>query len=112
LADQISKRFVRQNFTASENSALPFGASLPGQMNMIVVAAALAVFIFFAWKHFPRHIGAVLIIGGALSNFFDRAIKGTVTDFINLGFSVINFADIAIYAGIAMLCCKKFIPRP
>lgn len=49
-----------------------------------------------------------LIIGGALSNALDRAVRGAVADFFHFhyqGFSwyVFNLADVAIVAGVALL---------
>ncbi|MFN4142320.1 signal peptidase II [Aestuariivirga sp.] len=49
-----------------------------------------------------------LVIGGALANALDRALRGAVADFFHFhyqGFSwyVFNLADVAIVAGVALL---------
>ncbi len=49
-----------------------------------------------------------LVIGGALANAFDRALRGAVADFFHFhyqGFSwyVFNLADVAIVAGVVLL---------
>lgn len=75
-------------------------------------------FIFWGRRFFSAEdkIGVSLILGGAASNLLDRFTDGNVTDFINIGISTINFADLAIFTGIISLffnlCYKKSIlPR-
>jgi len=49
-------------------------------------------------------LGAGLMAGGALGNFCDRLLYGSVTDFIALGETiVINPADVALLAGMALM---------
>ena len=53
-------------------------------------------------------IGLAIVFGGALGNFFDRAFRGTVTDFVQLFFGSYEFpsfnvADSAINIGAAIL---------
>jgi signal peptidase II len=55
-----------------------------------------------------------LIIGGALSNAFDRALRGAVADFFHFhyqGFSwyVFNLADVAIVVGVALLLYESLL---
>lgn len=111
-ADQITKYFARKNFSAIENSSLPFGLDL-GLFNLFVVLLVFVLFIFLSWKHFSRDPGFALVVGGAISNLLDRVTKGTVTDFIYLSVGTINFADAAIWLGIVLLCYrfKKSIPQ-
>ena len=121
FVDQIAKfALTRQNFftlKVVENPGLPFGTNL-GFFNFILLLLVLGVFILWGTRFFSvkDEIGVSLILGGAVSNLFDRLIGGTVTDFINVGISTLNFADIAIFIGIMSLlfnlCCKKSIlPR-
>jgi signal peptidase II len=54
-----------------------------------------------------------LVIGGALANTMDRLVHGAVADFFLLhgfGFSwyVFNTADMAIFAGVALLLYESF----
>lgn len=49
-----------------------------------------------------------MVIGGALANAFDRALRGAVADFFYLHYQsfnwyVFNLADVAIVAGVALL---------
>ena len=50
--------------------------------------------------------GDAFILGGALSNTYERIVHGKVTDYIPLGRYVYNIADLAIYAG----CVLKLLP--
>ena len=60
--------------------------------------------------------GMGLILGGALGNIIDRALFGSVRDFLVLGPIVVNVADIAVLVGIAALyvraATKTHEPRP
>ena len=60
-------------------------------------------------KKTATRIGLSMILGGAVSNEYDRLIKGSVTDYFGFnlpGIRRINFnlADIAIFAGAVMTC--------
>lgn len=49
-----------------------------------------------------------LILAGGIGNLIDRVIRGTVTDFLNLGIGsirtgIFNIADVAITAGVVMI---------
>lgn len=43
--------------------------------------------------------GYALILGGALSNTYERIFKGYVTDYIRIGNMVYNVSDFSIFAG-------------
>jgi signal peptidase II len=58
-----------------------------------------------------------LVIGGALSNAFDRLIYGAVADFFhffvgNFSWYVFNLADVAIVAGVGLMLYESFVMRP
>lgn len=74
-------------------------------------AAAVLALGVWLWR-MQNFVGAVAlgaIIGGALGNGCDRAIHRKVVDFIHLHigafspFGVFNIADMAIFAGVALL---------
>ncbi len=55
-------------------------------------------------KYMLRKLGIALVIGGASSNVLDRAVRGSVTDYINIQFgnlrkAIVNIGDIAICTG-------------
>ena len=65
----------------------------------IVLAAAI-------WKNFFRHplgkLTLTLLLGGAIGNLIDRALRGYVVDMFNvlfMEFAVFNVADICVVVG-------------
>jgi lipoprotein signal peptidase len=44
-----------------------------------------------------------LLLGGAVSNLLDRAVTGSVRDFLPVGPVVLNVADVAVLAGVVVL---------
>lgn len=122
LLDQISKFVVARqklfHLKVIQNPGLPFGIDLPGFFDLAVVAVSLIIFLILYLHSSPRgqtDPGFALIVGGAVSNLIDRLPDGTVMDFINIGVSTLNVADIAIMVGIIWLfiaiCYKKSTPR-
>lgn len=58
-------------------------------------------------------MGLVLLVSGGASNWFDRLIRGSVVDFLNVGWGpvrtgVFNVADVAIMAGAMMFVLAGF----
>lgn len=112
LADWLSKFFVRkQNLLVVENSGLPFGINTPGFFSFVVVSLALLLFLYFYRRYFgPRKSAAwSLIVGGAIANLLDRVPDGKVMDFIDIGISKMNIADIVIFAGIFLLLWQPHV---
>jgi signal peptidase II len=73
----------------------------------LAITAMLWVWASGAERAFTA-FALALIIGGAVSNALDRALRGAVADFFHFhyqGFSwyVFNLADVAIVAGVALL---------
>lgn len=72
----------------------------------VLILAAL-VFIYFKRlvnREYLQRLGIVLIVAGALSNFWDRIFWGHVVDWLKLSFwPAFNFADLLIVAGIFLL---------
>ena len=60
-------------------------------------------------------IASGLIVGGALSNVYDRFIHGGVVDMVywhcGFDFAVFNFADVMIDVGVLWLLVLNFKPR-
>jgi signal peptidase II len=49
-------------------------------------------------------IGLALVFGGAISNAYDRGVKGSVVDFIQVPhYPIFNVADSAISVGVVVL---------
>jgi signal peptidase II len=73
----------------------------------LVITAALWLWACRMQRPLPA-AAVALVIGGALANALDRALRGAVADFFhfywgNLSWYVFNVADIAIVAGVALL---------
>lgn len=115
------------NFVMAWNTGINFGIGAGPSWLLVAVAlaisAALVVWVlrraaragqdvakrrsaaFLAW-------GAGIVIGGALGNAWDRAKYGAVADFLNMSCCGIanpyafNIADVAIFAGAALIALK------
>lgn len=109
VVDQLSKYLVlRYKFSSTiiENPGLFLGINLPGFFNLLTLFVVLLIFIFVYLREVGisrTHLGFWLIVAGAISNLYDRAVDGKVTDFINLKIATLNFADFAIMGGIVLL---------
>lgn len=58
-----------------------------------------------------QHVAFALVVGGALGNVVDRAMRGYVVDFIHLTrWPVFNVADVAVVAGMLLLVLCAFFP--
>lgn len=73
----------------------------------LVITAVLWVWACGAGRAFSAAAMA-LVIGGALANAFDRALRGAVADFFHFYYQsfswyVFNLADVAIVAGVVLL---------
>tara|TARA_X000000368_G_C22762240_1_gene593283 strand:- start:134 stop:604 length:471 start_codon:yes stop_codon:yes gene_type:complete len=84
----------------------------------LIILFLLYIFIKDFNKFYKMElIGYILIIGGAIGNFIDRIINGSVLDFIILNYNqiyfpaVFNIADIMISLG-AFLIITNYMFRP
>lgn len=115
LSDQLSKIFARRFLPVKENPGLPFfGIDLPGYLDLVLIVFLLLVFTIYYFKYYYPRIpaGFSLIFAGAASNILDRIVRGTVTDFIDLGIgNTFNLADIAIFAGMVYLFIQLNVKR-
>jgi signal peptidase II len=73
----------------------------------LVITAVLWVWACGSGRAFSA-AAIALVIGGALANAFDRAIRGAVADFFHFYYQsfswyVFNLADVAIVAGVVLL---------
>ncbi len=51
-----------------------------------------------------QHVGFALVLAGALGNVVDRAIRGSVIDFIHVThWPIFNVADVSVVAGVILL---------
>ena len=103
------------NFRMAWNQGINFGILNMGDNGrwvLITVSLILVAFVIVWARRSERaivHIGAGIVVGGALGNVIDRFLYGAVADFLNMSCCGINnpfafnVADIAIFAGAGLL---------
>jgi signal peptidase II len=110
------------NIVHVENPGAAFGIFAQGSHLLLVgiSVVVMCVVALMLWKQSPGHplveIGLALVFGGALGNFWDRAFRGTVTDFLQFFFGSYEFpsfnvADTAINVGAALLILDLLLNR-
>jgi signal peptidase II len=84
----------------------------------LLVSAIVIIGILLYYPRLHRgdwagRLGLALIVGGALGNAYDRGIRGSVIDFIQVPhWPVFNVADSAITVGVVLLIAGTFLkPR-
>ena len=122
VLDQLVKALVRSEVERGErvdlvlgidlvnvrNSGIAFGLLSDGGALLVVgTAVALLALVFFFVTHSGRPLVWLptgLLLGGAIGNLIDRALEGSVTDFVKLPhFPAFNVADMAITVGVITL---------
>jgi signal peptidase II len=105
-------------FTTNSGGAFSIGQSAPWFF-VGVAAVVVAIILATSFRHTSRLVGAALglVLGGALGNLTDRAIRapglrGRVVDFIDFHvWPVFNLADSAIVVGAILLAWVGFRER-
>ncbi|MBI5412509.1 signal peptidase II [Candidatus Peregrinibacteria bacterium] len=103
--------------TLTSNSGIAFGIALPRIIQIIGSIAVIIVltigFIKSNWKQRPfNQLIAGIVLGGAMGNWIERLVNGSVIDFIYLWpFPVFNIADIGITLGLIILVVYNFNKR-
>ncbi len=102
---------VRVGYTENTGGFLSIGANLPSGARTAVftigtglILVALLVLTLRARLSPWRSVGLALFVAGGTSNWIDRAMQGSVVDFLNVGVGwlrtgVFNVADVAIMLG-------------
>jgi signal peptidase II len=110
---------VRLQYAENTGGFLSIGSDLAPSVRTAIFVIATGFILFalpiIAMKHPGSnwHIVAIsLAISGGVSNLIDRVTRGAVVDFVTIGVGplrtgVFNVADVAIFAGIAMLLSKN-----
>ena len=105
-----------------QNSGIAFGLFSQSTSLVIVLTSAVVLWMVFFFAHsgarhplLPAALG--LVVGGSISNLFDRVAHGHVTDFVDLGFwPSFNLADSFIVLGVTVLIFfliapDRYLPR-
>ena len=103
------------------HQSLPMGMlkDRPELVRLIPLAVLSAVTGIFLWL-FPRKghrlekVGAALVLGGGLSNLYDRMKRGYVVDYFSVRVEklkkiVFNLGDIAVFLGAAVMFTAELI---
>lgn len=145
LLDRLTKLYIQSNFSPldivpvipgifnivhAENPGAAFSmlADAPLVVRRVVLVvlsgAVMAVIGFLLFRPQPAGtketavtpIGLSLVLGGALGNFWDRVVAGTVTDFLQVfigpyEYPSFNIADSAIFCGAVLLIADLWRTR-
>ncbi len=125
VADQVVKLMVRTNMTEGqsipvienifhityiENPGAAFGILANQRVLFLVMTAfivGIMLYLYFSLGN-KKSLTAVslgIVVSGAIGNFIDRFMQGTVTDFLDFRiWPIFNIADICICVGLALIC--------
>ncbi len=136
FADRISKIYViyldQKNFSSEIfsskfiniqlvwNDGIAFGLFSFNEKTLynaltIIILIIILIILYMTFKSFGLKKNSLLmILGGALGNFFDRLFNRSVPDFIdlhigNLHWFIFNIADIFITIGVILMILFEFI---
>jgi signal peptidase II len=143
VADQVTKHLVEAripeqavvpvirgcfSLTNTRNSGAVFGifsdvavwwkTPLLIVISIVLLVAVVALVMKTQDMHWPTRVGMALILGGALSNLFDRIRFGKVEDFLDFYFrnyhwATFNLADSAIVVGTGLIIIQVLLaPSP
>jgi len=98
------------------NSGLAFGLPLP---NWLIASLSLPVIILIAYLFFAsisleavyKQLALLLILTGAVSNFFDRLAYRQTIDYLRLFTGVVNLADALIVVGFVVYLINQEIKK-
>ena len=107
---------VRLEYARNRGAFLSLGANLPDSVRYWLFTVGVGLFLLYllyVTLTQPRFTTAqrcalLLMVGGGVSNAWDRFAAGLVTDFMNLGIGslrtgIFNVADLAIVGGVAIM---------
>jgi signal peptidase II len=139
LLDRITKSWVEHrisneevrtvipgflNIIHSQNPDMAFSllSTAPAQLKWLflvgVSSIAAGLVAWFVWRseNLIQRLALMLILGGTVGNLYDRLIRGSVTDFIDLYWGeyhwfTFNVADSAISVGTLMIIVTLLLHR-
>ena len=90
-----------------ENAGVAFGIPVPSIVSILLSVVIIVAVLFWAITRPQKEnlmiLGFYLIVGGAISNLYDRIAFSFTTDYIRLGQSVVNIADLMIVGGFVLI---------
>ena len=125
VLDRLTKIYVERRFgvpygprqildhvlslTVIRNRGAAFGLFQNFTLGFFIVSVVVMVGILIYYWRLPAgdwsaRLGLSLVFGGALANAYDRLVKGSVVDFIQLPhWPIFNVADSAVSIGVVIL---------
>ena len=103
------------------NDGLPMGAfrdkpEVVKNVPLMVLSAVAGIFFWLYPKkgHLAEKLGTSLVLGGGLSNVYDRVKRGFVVDYCSIQYRklkkvVFNVGDICIFAGALILLAAEIM---
>jgi signal peptidase II len=74
-------------------------------LTAVIVGVMIYLYCSLSNKKSLTAISLGIVVSGAIGNFIDRFMQGTVTDFLDFRiWPIFNIADIAICVGLALIC--------
>lgn len=119
---EVIPNFIHLTYQENKGISFSFLADLPSIIRVpllagvsAVVIVGLFIYIFKKWETLSQweKWGFVFILSGALGNFWDRAVRQQVTDYMyfhyyETGFFVNNLADDLISVGFVLILIAGF----
>jgi signal peptidase II len=114
--DRVTKHLaIRLQYAENSGAFLSLGADLPEGIRTAILTVGVALLLILVavlairrhWVGIPL-AGAALMWAGGASNLIDRAARGHVVDFLNVGLGslrtgIFNVADVAVLLGAVMI---------
>ena len=113
---------IRLQYAENSGAFLSLGADLPDTVRTMVLTVGVAILLVLVailaihrkWMGLPL-AGAALMWGGGASNLIDRAARGHVVDFLNVGVGslrtgIFNVADVAVLLGAVLIAVGDLRP--
>ena len=112
--------FVKVEYAENRGAFLSLGAAMSEEARtafFVFGASAMLLFcVYWLWKTLEHTFSAVafaLVIAGGVGNLIDRIFRGSVTDYVHMGFTslrtgVFNVADVAISFGFVFLIFLQY----
>ncbi len=82
------------------NPGVAFGFPLPFWLTITFTVPLIVGGIFLVLHDQKTRLTTMLILGGALSNLYDRIVWGGTIDYFSFLGAVINIADMVIFIGV------------
>jgi len=113
--------FFRLSYVENKGAFLSLGAELSEQLRqwalkilpVLLLIGLLGYTLFSSQMSRQQIIAFSFILGGGISNIYDRLAYNQVVDFMNMGFpglrtGIFNFADVSIMVGLGIMLPTLF----